>query len=724
MEETQIMNKTISTKIMNKTIAIDTDEITNEKNFNADIQQLMNIIVNSFYSQNEIFLRELVSNASDALDKARIDAIHDDSILKIKIFINKEEKTLTIEDNGIGFTHEDLNNNLGTIAHSGTKDFMQKLKSSDSSNMIGQFGVGFYSAFLVADKVNVYTKHKNDKEYLWKSNGIKGYTINTSNIGLKRGTKIVLHIKKSQEEYLDENKLKSILTKHSEFISYPIELLFHKTRTKEVVEVEEDDDDIKVDDVKVEDDDVKVDDVKVDDVKVENDDVKVEDVTNKKKKTQQITENYEEWEQINKKPIWRKKDATKTEYEEFYKTISKDWEEPLNYITFSLEGSVQAKGILYIPKKAPSDLFQKETKSSRIKLYVKKVFVSDQCYNILPDYLNFITGVVDSVDLPLNVSREILQQEKSLKIIRKTLLKKVLELIEKIPDKEYEENFYKHFSKNIKLAVYENNNKYKNRFAKLLRYYSSRSTDTLINLDDYVKNMKKEQPGIYYISGDNKDICQNSPFVEKLKKRGWEVLYFTEPLDEYLLQSFTEYETKKLICCTKEGADFGDSKEEQELLKQNEKTFEKTLKKIKEVLGDKIEKCKITNRLTDSPSIISTVDYSYTSRMQNIVNAQALANSTSQNFMTAKKVLEINPNHKLILTLKNKINKNDKSINDIIWLLFESTSLNSGFQLTNPNSFYKRIINIMALGLGCDDDDDDDDDEKLEDDTEEIDLTD
>lgn len=686
--------------------------------FQAEVNRMMKLIINSLYKNKEIFLRELISNASDALDKVRLLSLTDKSAIgemvemSIKIKADKDNNVLHITDTGIGMSKDDLINQLGTIAKSGTSEFLQQMqdaasdKSNKASDLIGQFGVGFYSAFLVADRVVVASKKNGSKQHIWESDS-SSFSVTEDPRGdtLNRGTQITLHLKEDARDYLEQDTLRNLVTKYSQFINFNIFLWSSKTEEVEepIVDAEvekkpEDEKDKKEDEKKDEDDDAKVEEDK--------------DENEKKPKTKKVEKTTWDWELVNKnKPIWlrKSKEVDDTEYNEFYKSITKDSEDPLAKIHFTAEGEVTFRSILFVPKSAPTGSFQDYgQRKDNIKLYVRRVFITENFEDMMPKYLAFIKGVVDSDDLPLNVSRETLQQHKLLKVIKKKLVRKVLDMIKKIPDSTYMDTFWKEFSTNIKLGVIEDHSN-RTRLAKLLRFLSSNSTNNHTSLADYVGRMKEKQETIYFMAGTSRKEVENSPFVERLLKKGYEVLYLTEPIDEYCIQSLPEFEGKKFQNVAKEGLKIG---EETEKIKERknalDKEFEPLLKWLKEeALKDLIEKATVSDRLTQSPCALVASSYGWSGNMERIMRSQAYAKSKdpSQDFYaTQKKTLELNPGHPLVKELLARVsgNNKDKTATDLAKVLFETATLRSGFAIKDSLDFAQRVERMLRLSIGID----------------------
>uniref|UniRef100_A0A8C8JYV4 Endoplasmin n=1 Tax=Oncorhynchus tshawytscha TaxID=74940 RepID=A0A8C8JYV4_ONCTS len=667
--------------------------------FQAEVNRMMKLIINSLYKNKEIFLRELISNASDALDKIRMmsltneDALAANEELTIKIKMDKEKNMFHITDTGIGMTKEDLVKNLGTIAKSGTSEFLNKMteietEGQSTSELIGQFGVGFYSTFLVANKVIVSSKHNNSTQHIWESDSNEFSVIeDPRGDTLGRGTTITLVMKEEATDYLELETIKNLVKKYSQFINFPIYIWASKTET-----VEE-----PIEDTEVEKDDTE------DEVEVE---VEEEDKPKKVEKT------VWDWELMNDvKPIWTRpaKEVEEDEYKAFYKTFSKDTDEPLSHIHFTAEGEVTFKSILFVPVAAPRGMFDEygTKKNDFIKLFVRRVFITDDFNDMMPKYLNFVRGVVDSDDLPLNVSRETLQQHKLLKVIRKKLVRKTLDMIKKIAEEQYNEKFWKEFGTNIKLGVIEDHSN-RTRLAKLLRFQTSNSDTVLASLEQYVERMKNKQDKIYFMAGTSRREAESSPFVESLLKKGYEVIYLTEPVDEYCVQALPEFDGKRFQNVAKEGIKFDESDKAKETREVLEKEYEPLTTWMKDsALKDKIEKAILSQRLTKSPCALVASQYGWSGNMERIMKAQAYQTGkdiSTNYYASQKKTLEINPKHPLIKEMLKRISTDaeDQTASDLAMVLFETATLRSGYQLQDTKAYGDRIERMLRLSMNVD----------------------
>lgn len=669
------------------------DESVEKHEYQAEVSRLLDLIVHSLYSHKEVFLRELVSNASDALDKLRFLSVTDSSLLgnggelEIRIKADKENGTITLIDTGIGMTKEELVDCLGTIAQSGTAKFLKALRDSkeagSDSNLIGQFGVGFYSAFLVSDRIVVSTKSpKSDKQYVWEGEADNNsYVIreetNPDSL-IPRGTSITLHLKTEDKlEYADPERIKNLVKNYSQFVSFPIYVWEEKTQT---VEVEDDSAETK-----------------------EGETAKPE---GQKKKTKTVTEKYWDWELANEtQPIWMRnsKEVTVEEYNEFYKKTFNEYMDPLACSHFTTEGEVEFRSILYVPAITPmgrEDIVNPKTKN--IRLYVKRVFISDDFDGeLFPRYLSFVKGVVDSNDLPLNVSREILQESRIVRVMRKRLLKKTFEMIMGISLSENQEDyrkFWDNFGKNMKLGVIEDHANHK-KLAPLLRFYSSFNEDELVSLDNYIDSMKEGQKAIYYIAADSITSARNAPFLEKLIEKEYEVLFLIDPIDEVAIQNLKSYKDKQFLDITKEDLDLGDQDEAKE--KEVKKEYTPVCEWMKNHLGEQVAKVQISNRLSSSPCVLVSGKFGWSANMERIMKAQSLGDTSSMSFMHGRRILEINPDHPIIQSL-NAACKEDPQNPDAlraIDLLYNTALISSGYTPENPAEVGGKIYNMMDAAL-------------------------
>ncbi|KAK1790387.1 hypothetical protein P4O66_014287, partial [Electrophorus voltai] len=673
--------------------------------FQAEVNRMMKLIINSLYKNKEIFLRELISNASDALDKIRLLSLTDDDALAgneeltVKIKSDKEKNMLHITDTGIGMTKDELVRNLGTIAKSGTSEFLNKMTEMQSegqstSELIGQFGVGFYSAFLVADRVIVTSKHNNGTQHIWESDSNEFSVIeDPRGDTLGRGTTITLVMKEEASDYLELETIKNLVRKYSQFINFPIYVWSSKTET-----VEEPIEEMEAEAEK---------ETTEDEAEVEE-----EDEEKDKAKTKKVEKTVWDWELMNDiKPIWQRpaKEVEEDEYKAFYKTFSRDSDEPMSHIHFTAEGEVTFKSILFIPATAPRGLFDEygSKKNDFIKLFVRRVFITDDFHDMMPKYLNFIKGVVDSDDLPLNVSRETLQQHKLLKVIRKKLVRKTLDMIKKIAEEQYNDKFWKEFGTNIKLGVIEDHSN-RTRLAKLLRFQTSHSETELASLEQYVERMKEKQDKIYFMAGTSRKEAESSPFVEALLKKGYEVVYLTEPVDEYCIQALPEFDGKRFQNVAKEGVKFDESDKAKEKREALEKEFEPLTTWMKDTsLKDKIEKAVLSQRLTKSPCALVASQYGWSGNMERIMKAQAYQTGkdiSTNYYASQKKTLEINPKHPLIKEMLKRVQTNpeDQTASDLAVVLFETATLRSGYQLADTKAYGDRIERMLRLSMNVD----------------------
>ena len=637
---------------------------TEKKEFKTEVQQLLDLVIHSLYSNKDIFLRELISNGSDAIDKLRFNALSDKKLLKdqtdfrIKLFTDNDAKTLIIDDNGIGMTKDELEANIGTIASSGTRRFMEEIKkgnSSDNPELIGQFGVGFYSAFMVADKVTLKTRPAgSDESWTWQSSGDGSYEI-TEGGREKNGTEITLSLKEDCRDYIVEFRLREIIKKYSDFVEYPILMDI----TREEPELDEEG--------------------------------KPKEGAEKKVTITEETLN-------SMKAIWMrpKSEVKKDEYNDFYKHISHDYTDPFKTIHYSAEGTLEFKALLYLPSKAPFDMFQHEGIKHGINLYVKRVFIMDNCEALVPRYLRFVKGVVESNDLPLNVSREILQEDLIIKKIEKNVTSKILTTLKGMTKKSKEDyiNFYKEFGKVIKEGI-EVDPTNKDKIKDLLLYESSKTKPgEYISLKEYTERMIPDQKNIYFLTGDSRATVDNSPHLEVFKKKDVEVLFMTEPVDEFILPGFGEYSDKSLKSIAQGDIDLG-TEEEKKIAEEQKKEvtgkYKNLIKKIEDSLKEDVKEVRLSNRLTDSPSCLVTDEGDINPQMERIFAAM------NQPVPEVKRILEINPNHPVIEKM-NKIfesDKKDSKVSDFSELLHNQALLTEGVAVKDPVRFSKLITDLM-----------------------------
>jgi len=717
--------------------------------FQAEVNRLMDIIINSLYTDKQVFLRELISNAADALEKARFHSVQDETFLgdtkdlEVKVEHDPDAKTISIIDTGIGMTKADLINNLGTVAKSGTTNFLEAMAEGADANLIGQFGVGFYSAFLVADKVSVTSKCNEDPvQHVWESSADASFTVVDDPRGntLGRGSRVTLHLKEDAHDYLSEDKLKETAKKYSQFIQFPI---YVKVKKEVDADTEEDDDDDKDDEEEAK-----------DDVETKDEEEKEEEEEEEKKPKKKTVY---EWEQVNtQKAIWlrAKEDVTEEEYNEFYKGISKDYLDPLAYTHFNAEGEIEFKSILFLPKKAPFDMMDNYwTKKSEVKLYVRRVLVAEKFEELLPRYLNFVRGVVDSDDLPLNVSREQLQQNKIMKVISKKLVRKVLELMKKLAkeeesgededeekedgeeeekekkdedeeekkDKKDEEStwskFYKEFNKNLKMGCYEDDSN-RSKISKLLRFTSTKSDEKDISLDKYLDRMQESQESIYYMSGDTIDTMKKSPALQVFLKKDLEVLMLSDHLDEPCVQKLADYEGKKFVSIQKADVKLDETEEEKKKFSKLKDMYkpltdwwkdsltEMTEKGAMKDAGVKVEKVELSKRLTESPVVVVASQFGYSAQQEKIQKSQAFQNKDQLSMMSGRKTLEVNPNHPVIIDLLSKVkaDKEDSKALDTAQVLFQTALIESGYEIADPSALVNRVYRLMSKELGVDPD--------------------
>ena len=631
--------------------------------FQAEVSQVLNLVINSLYRNKEIFLRELISNASDAIDKLRFESLTDDALTvvdgEIQLIPNTDAGTLTITDNGIGMTEEEMITNLGTIAHSGTKAFMQELEAGADVELIGQFGVGFYSAFLVADSVEVITrKAGTDTAAKWSSDANDSFTIEPAERE-SHGTTIVLHLREDQVEYTGSYRLKNLVTRYSDFVGHPISLATlppapAPPEKEEGEEGEEGEDEPEA---------------------VEREPV---------------------FETINQgSALWQRspEDITDEQYQEFYQHLAHDWEPPLTRTHFTIEGGQEFTALLYVPTRAPNDLFDRESKHG-VRLFVKRVFIMDDCEELLPVWLRFVRGIVDSADLPLNVSRDVLQDSRAASTIRKQIVKKTLDALEALAADKPEEytTFWRTFGKVLKEGVHYDKKAAK-RIAKLLRFESSKSDD-FTSLEEYVERMPEGQVDIYYAIGPTKNLVESSPHLEVFKSKDYEVLYLTDPIDQWMVDGLTEFDEKKLVSVA--GADVDLDEGDEEAAKAAEdraKDLVPLTDRFGEILGDRVKEVKLSRRLADSPVCLVIPDGGMPSHIERMLRMQ------NQDMPSTPRILEINPEHPIIVDLEKRLGGDAVAVEDYVYLLYDQALLREGSPIDDPAGFAQRMSKLMVSSL-------------------------
>jgi len=706
---------------------------TEKIEFQAEVSRILDIVVNSLYQNKDVFLRELISNASDALDKMRFlsitkpEMLEDKAELEIRVAYDRDAKTLTITDSGVGMTKQELIENLGTVARSGTTLFMDKLADGADVDQIGMFGVGFYSAFLVADKVTVASKNPSeDTQHVWISgNGDSSFSVADDPRGntLGRGTEITLHLKEDAEEYAEFERLAEMVHHYSEFVTHPIFV-----RKTETIEVPDEDEEAETE---------STDETEGDEFEVSEE----EDADSEEEKPVKMKEvTTHSWEKANADAaIWNrsKDEVTDGEYQEFYKLIGKTESNATSWSHFDAEGNINFKSLVYLPSDIPENLKIGDISQakSQMKLYVRKVLISDE-FELLPKYMSFVTGVVDSDDLPLNVNRETLQESKIISIIRKKTTRKVLDMIKKLadepmPEPEEEEElddegnvvgtkekevehpyieWYKKFQPSVKMGIMEDESNRK-RIAKLVRVQTSKSDGKFVSFEDYVSHMKEWQKDIYFIAGTDIKELQKSPFMDRFNEKDVEVIYFTEPADEYMVSYLSDFDGNKFTTISKEGISL-ESDEEKDEAERRHKVYSEKLKPLTKFMnkfyGTKVLSVSVSKRLGAVPAIVSSSAYGQSANMERIMRAQAFAHNQNQGaFMDGMRTLEINPRHPFIEKLYETISEEEEpelsqAVKDSLWNLLDTALLNGGYPISEGKAFSNRMLRSIKASLGVD----------------------